>query len=137
MAPCFLPSVARAAGPADTLSSIRVCVLSGYRDIKGSCLACSPVCQQKVSRVGVAMVGHEVIACFHLDTKMSPMARFSQNITKSVVSCHNITPMLTSDGMMSKRVKGITRTNCTRVVSMPKPPLYGSLMDWWIPTTVM
>ena len=29
------------------------------------------------------------------------------------MSCHNITPMLTSDGMMSKRVKGIARVKCT------------------------
>ena len=41
------------------------------------------------------------------------MAGFSQNITWGVVSCHNITPMLTSDGMMSKRVKGIARVKCT------------------------
>ena len=40
------------------------------------------------------MVSREVIA-----TKMG----FSQNIAKGVVSCYNITPMLTSDGMMSKR----------------------------------
>ena len=66
----------------------------GYRDIKGSCLACTPVCQQKVSRAGATMVSREVIA-----TKMG----FSQNIAKGVLSCYNITPMLTSDGMMSKR----------------------------------
>ena len=59
------------------------------------------------------MVGCEVIASFHLDTKMGPMACFSQNIVKGVVSCHNITPTITSDGMMSKRVKGIARAKCT------------------------
>ena len=42
----------------------------GYRDIKGSCFACCPVSQQKVSRMGVAMIGCGVIASFHLDAKM-------------------------------------------------------------------
>ena len=64
---------------------------------------------------GLTMVGHVVIASFHLDTNMDPVARFSQNITKGVVSCHNITPMLPSDGMMSKRVKGIARVKYTLV----------------------
>ena len=89
--------------------------------------------------MGVAMVGHEVIACFH--DEPSPMACFSQNITKGVVSCHNITPMLTSDGMMSKRVKGIARAKCTLGplgCFHNKQPL----MNWWIlesvnPTPVM
>ena len=59
-----------------------------------------PVAQfVKVSRLGVAMVGHVVIACFHLHTKMGPVAHFSQNIAKGGVSCYNITPMLTSDLM--------------------------------------
>ena len=79
--PCAfcLNSLARAADPEDTPAFIRVCVLSG--DIKGSCLACCPVSQQKVSRMGVAMIGCGVIASFHLDAKMGPVACFSQNIT--------------------------------------------------------
>ena len=80
---------------------------------KGSCLACCPVSQQKVSRTGVAMIGCEVIASFHLDAKMGPVACFSQNITKGVVSYHHITATLTSDGMMSQGVKGIARAKCT------------------------
>ena len=54
--------------------------------------------------MGVIMVGCEGIDCFHLDSKMGPMARFSQNITKGVVSCHSITPMLTSDGIIPKTI---------------------------------
>ena len=34
--------------------------------------------------MGVAMIGCEVIANFHLDAKMGPVACFSQNITKGV-----------------------------------------------------
>ena len=46
LALCFLPSVARAANPADTPSSKGTCVKpKGYRNIKGSCLACCPVSQ--------------------------------------------------------------------------------------------
>ena len=78
----------------------------GYRNIEGSCFACCQVSQQKVSRMGVALFGCEVIASFHLYAKMGTVARFSQNISEDVVSCHNITPMPTSDGMLSKRVKG-------------------------------
>ena len=44
---------------------------------------------------------------------MGLMARFSQNITKGVESYHHITTTLTSGGMMSHRVKGIARANCT------------------------
>ena len=85
-----------------------MCVeLRGYRDIKGSCLACCPVSQQKVSRMGVAMIGCGVIDSFHLDAKMGPVACFSQNITKGVVSYHHITATLTSGGMMSQRVKAL------------------------------
>ena len=80
----------------------------GYRDEKGCSLACCPFSQQKVSRMGVTMIGCEFIASFHLDAKMGPVTCFSQNITKAVVSCHNITPTLTSDGMMSKGVKGLS-----------------------------
>ena len=79
----------------------------GYRDIKGSCLACCPVSQQKVSRMGVAMIGCGVIASFHLDAKMGPVACFSQNITKGVVSYHHITATITSGGMMSQRVNAL------------------------------
>ena len=57
----------------------------------------------------MAMIGCKVIASFHLDAKMGPVICFSQDITKGVVSCHNITPTLTSDGMMSKGVKGLVR----------------------------
>ena len=78
------------------------------------------------------MIGCEVIASFHLDAKMGPVACFSQDITKGVVSCHNITPTLTSDGMMSKGVKGIVRATsalgslgCVHT----KSPFYGNLMD--------
>ena len=49
LALCFLPSVTRAAD--QSMCAKR----RGYRNIEGSCLACSPVCQQKVSGVGVAM----------------------------------------------------------------------------------
>ena len=100
-----MPSLSRAADSEDTPASIRVCVLSG--DIKGSCLACCPVSQQKVSRMGVAMIGCGVIASFHLDAKMGPVACFSQNITKGVVSYHHITATLTSGGMMSQRFKAL------------------------------
>ena len=93
--------MARAADPAETSASIRVCVLSGE------------VSQQKVSRMGVAMIGCEVIASFHLDAKMGPVACFSRNITKGVVLYHHITATLTSGGMMSQRVKGIARAKCT------------------------
>ena len=55
--------------------------------------------------MGVAMIGCEVIASFHLDAKMGLVACFSQNITEGVVLCHNITPMRTSDSMKSKGVK--------------------------------
>ena len=82
--------------------------------------------------MGVAMIGCEVIASLHLDTKMGPVACFSQNITKGVVSCHNITSTLTSDGMMSKGVKGIVRAKCTLGslgCAHTKPPFYGNLMD--------
>ena len=58
--------------------------------------------------MGVAMISSEVIASFHLD-----VARFSQNIMKGVMLCHNITSMLASDGMMTKGVKGIVRAKCT------------------------
>ena len=61
-----------------------------------------PVVCQQVSRVSVIKVSHEVIASFYLDTKMGLEACFSQNITKGVTQCHNITPTLTSDGRMSK-----------------------------------
>ena len=122
----------RAADPADTPASIRVCVLSGeVRDIKGSCLACFPVSQQKVSRAGVATIGCEVIASFHLDAKIGPVACFSQNITKEVVSYHHITATLTSGGMMSQRVKGIVKAKWTlgSLGSVhTKPPFHGNLM---------
>ena len=105
-----------------------------------SCLACCPVSQQKVSRTGVAMIGCEVIASFHLDAKMGPATYFSQNITKGVVSCHNITPTLTSDGMMSKGVKGLVRAKsalgslgCVHT----KPPLYGPMHQDVDPAPVM
>ena len=142
--------MARAADPADTARRFHkgMCVKwRGCRNIKGSCLACCPVCQQKVSRTGVAMIGCEVNASLHLDAKMGPVACFSQNITKGVVSCHNITPtrssdgmkvsrtgvaMIGCDGMMSKGAKGFVRAKCTlgslRCVHT-KPPLYGNLMD--------
>ena len=58
----------------------------GYRNIKGSCLACCPVSQQKVSRMGVAMIGCEVIASLHLDAKIGPVACFSQNITNIIMN---------------------------------------------------
>ena len=63
----------------------------GYRNIKGSCL---PVAQfvNRRSPGWVWLCQREVIASFHLDTKMGPMARFGQNIMKGVVSCHHITP---------------------------------------------
>ena len=80
--------------------------------------------------MGVAMISCEVIASFHLDAKMGPVACFSQNTMKGVVSCHNITPTLISDGMMSKGVKGIVRAKCT-LGSLgcvhTKPSLYGNL----------
>ena len=57
--------------------------------------------------MGVAMMGCGVIANFHLDAKMGPVACFSQNITKGVVSYHHITATLTSGGMMSQRVKAL------------------------------
>ena len=66
----------------------------GYRNIKGSCLAYYPVSQQMVSRMGVAMIGCEVIASFHLDVKMGPVACFSQNITKGVVHATTSPPLL-------------------------------------------
>ena len=74
--------MARAADPADASASIRVCVLS--REVTeiskaASCLACCPVSQQKVSKMGVAMISCEVIASFHLDAKMGLVACFSQN----------------------------------------------------------
>ena len=80
----------------------------------------------------MAMIGCEVIASFHLDAKMGPVACFSQNITKGVVSYHHITSTLESGGMMSQRVKGIARAKCTlgSLGSVhTKPPFYGSLMD--------
>ena len=82
--------------------------------------------------MGVAMVSLEVIASFHLDAKIGPMACFSQDITKGVVSCHKITPTLTSDGMMSTRVKGIARAKCTLGslgCAHTKPPFSGNLMS--------
>ena len=57
--------------------------------------------------MGVAMIGCGVIANFHLDAKMGPVACFSQNITKGVVSYHHITATLTSGGMMSQRIKAL------------------------------
>eukprot|EP00731_Ephydatia_muelleri_P024877 Em0016g1148a len=57
--------------------------------------------------MGVAMIGCGVIASFHLDAKMGPVACFSQNITKGVVSYHHITATLTSGGMMSQRFKAL------------------------------
>ena len=59
----------------------------------------------------MAMIGCEVIASFHLDAKMGPVACFSQNITKGVV----VPPHhhhAYSGGMMSQRVKGIARAKC-------------------------
>ena len=44
---------------------------------------------------------------------MGPVACFSQNIMKGVVSYNHITATLTSGGMMSQRVKGIARAKCT------------------------
>ena len=63
LALCFLPSVARAADPADTSASIRVCVLSGeVTEIsKAAVLPVVQLVQQKVSRMGVAMIGCEVL----------------------------------------------------------------------------
>ena len=87
----------------------------GYRDIEESCLTCSPVCQQKVSRVGVAMVSHEVIACFHLDAMFQP----EHHEEFCVMPQHH--PHV--DGMMSKWAKGIVRAKCT---------LGSNLMDQWI-----
>ncbi|KAL5493744.1 hypothetical protein EMCRGX_G014966 [Ephydatia muelleri] len=87
LALCFLPSLARAADPEDTRFH--------------------KVSQQKVSRMGVAMIGCGVIASFHLDAKMGPVACFSQNITKGVVSYHHIPATLTSGGMMSQRFKAL------------------------------
>ena len=100
--------------------------------MKGSCLACCPVSQQKVSRTGKALIGCEVIASFHLDAKMGPVACFNQNITNGVVSCRNITLMRTNDGMMSQRVKGIARAMCTPVSLgsiQTMLPFYDNLMD--------
>ena len=95
--------MALAAEPADTPASNKVRVLSGeVTDTSNA--AVLPVAQQKVGRVGVAMVSSEVTASFHLDTEMSPMARFSQYITQGVMSCYHIIPLLTSDGVMSKGV---------------------------------
>ena len=107
--------MARAADPADTPASIRVCVLSGE--------------VTEMSKAAVLPVAQLVN---RMDAKMVPMTCFSQDITKGVVSCHNITPTLTSDGMMSKGVKGLVRSKsalgslgCVHT----KPPLYGNLMD--------
>ena len=123
----------RAADPADTPAFIRVCVLSG--EVTEISKACFPVSQQKVSRAGVAMIGCEVIASFHLDAMIGPVACFSQNITKEVVSYHHITATLTSCGIMSQRVKGIVKAKCTlgSLGSVhTKPPFYGNLMYWCI-----
>ena len=82
--------------------------------------------------MGVAMISCEVIASFHLDAKMDPVACFSQNIMKGVVSNHHITTTLTSGGMMSQRVKSIARAKCTlgSLGSVhTKSPFYGNLMD--------
>ena len=61
----------------------------GYRNIKGSCLAYYPVSQQKVSRMGVAMIGCEVIASFHLDAKMAQWHVSAR--TSGRVLCHATT----------------------------------------------
>ena len=87
LALCFLPSLARAADPEDTPASIRVCVLSG--DIKGSCLACCPVSQQKVSRMGVAMIGCGALLA---STWMPRWARWHVSArTSRRVLCHTTT----------------------------------------------
>ena len=70
LALCFLPSVARAACRHSRFHKDMCVKRRGYRNIKGSCLACCPVSQQKVSRTGVAMIGCEAIASLQLDAKM-------------------------------------------------------------------
>ena len=79
----------------------------------------------------MAMIGCEVIAGFHLDTKMGPMTCFSQNITK-VVSCHNITPMLKSDGMMSKQgpCQGKERTEIPGMCPYKATTFWQSSSSW-------
>eukprot|EP00731_Ephydatia_muelleri_P009744 Em0005g330a len=93
-----------------------------------------PTCLSQNSR-SLGYQGNTQPAKFSTFGIISPVAGFSQNITWGVVSCHNIIPMLTSDGMMSKRVKVIARVKCTLGpigCDHTKPPLHGSLMDWWI-----
>ncbi|KAL5517479.1 hypothetical protein EMCRGX_G003025 [Ephydatia muelleri] len=131
LALCFLPSLARAADPEDTPASIRVCVLS--RDIKGSCLACCPVSQQKVSRMGVAMIGCGIIASFHLDAKMGPAQWHVQ--PEHHEGCCVIPPHHCHAYKWWHDVpedQGIARTKCTlgSLGSVhTKPPFYGNFMD--------
>ena len=63
--------------------------------------------------MGVAMIGCEVIASFHLDAKMGPVACFSQNITKGgcVVPPHHCHAYKWWHDVPG--VKGIARTKCT------------------------
>ena len=81
--------------------------------------------------MGVAMIGCGVIASFHLDAKMGPVACFSQNITKGVVSYHHITATLTSGGMMSQRFKALPGQSAQGSLGSvhTKPPFYGNFMD--------
>eukprot|EP00731_Ephydatia_muelleri_P001639 Em0001g1639a len=88
LALCFLPSLARAADPEDTPASIKSTEGQqdgcGYDQLWGHCQL--PLgCQD----------GPGPVACF------------SQNIMKGVVSYHHITATLTSGGMMSQRIKAL------------------------------
>ena len=81
--------------------------------------------------MGVAMIGCRVIASFHLDAKMGPVACFSQNITKGVASYHHITATLTVVADVPD-VQGIARAKCTlgSLGSVhTKPPFYGNFID--------
>ncbi|KAL5494309.1 hypothetical protein EMCRGX_G015611 [Ephydatia muelleri] len=82
---------------------------------------------QKVSRVGVTTVSCEVIASFHLDTKMGPVVCFSQNITWGVVFMPQHHPMLKTDGMMAKRVDSIARLDGLVDQGVNPTPVMGRL----------
>ena len=65
---------------------------------------------QFVNRRSAGWVWLWIIASFHLDAKMGPMAHFSQNIMKGVVSYLHITTTLTSGGMTHNRMNRIDYT---------------------------
>eukprot|EP00731_Ephydatia_muelleri_P019428 Em0012g253a len=127
-----VPSVARAANPADTLTSIGECVLSieVTEILKAAVL---PVAQFVNRRSAGCMWLWLAVRSLPVSTwgHQDGHSGFNQNIMKDVVLYHNITHICTSGAMMSKRVKGNARAMCTlqSLGCVHTKPLSGNRID--------